>query len=260
MPATAARDQSYRSGGSPGGRTLALVLAAAANLLLILMLLGLAPPFGPRPAERRTVTVTVQPPPRPVVAGTRATRVRRASGGAAPPAARPRPAPARPAATGPFALQGVLMLTPQDYAAADIATLPAHAAGLAAGAGGGRGAGQASGDSDGAGEGPNGQKLYYADWYRRPSNAELDFYLKPGMPAEGWGEVACRTVDRFHVEDCQELGSSPPGSGFARAVREAAWQFLVKPPRIGGQSLVGSWVRIRIDYTISGAVPSRRGG
>ena len=45
------------------------------------------------------------------------------------------------------------------------------------------------------------------------------------------------------------MGESPMGSGFGRAVRLAAWQFLVLPPRVDGKVMVGSWVRIRIDYS-----------
>jgi protein TonB len=105
------------------------------------------------------------------------------------------------------------------------------------------------GDSERVGTAPNGQPLYAAEWYREPTNQELSTYLPPRMPdGGGWGLVACKTIARYHVDDCVELGNSPPGSHLASAVRQAAWQFLVRPPRKGGREMVGEWVRIRIDY------------
>jgi hypothetical protein len=62
-------------------------------------------------------------------------------------------------------------------------------------------------------------------------------------PADGKGR-------RTRVEDCVGLSEYPQGSQINRAVLAVAWEFKVRPPRIGGRSLVGSWVRLRIDYTI----------
>jgi periplasmic protein TonB len=44
------------------------------------------------------------------------------------------------------------------------------------------------------------------------------------------------------------IDEQPNGSNIARAVLAAAWQFRVRPPRVGGQLRVGEWVRIRITY------------
>jgi protein TonB len=110
---------------------------------------------------------------------------------------------------------------------------------------------EANGNSDSdrpVAYGRGGQPLYAAAWYREPTDAELSYYLKDARPGPGYGEIACQTVARYHVDNCEELDETP-GSGLGRAVREAAWQFLVLPPRIGGRMQVGTWVRIRIDYS-----------
>ena len=138
-----------------------------------------------------------------------------------------------------------LVLESPQMAAADIGRMPRKAE-----------AGSATGQGDqaavaGPGEGPGGVQLFEAEWHRRPTHAELATYIPGHAPAQGWGLVACKTVDDYHVENCQALGESPAGSGFARAVRLAAWQFRVRPPRVNGKPMIGSWVRIRIDYSRS---------
>jgi protein TonB len=101
-------------------------------------------------------------------------------------------------------------------------------------------------DSQRVGTAPNGEPLYAARWYREPGE-EIDGYLSTATP--GWGLIACRKVPNFYVTDCVPLGETP-GSMLNRAMLAAAGQFRVRPPRLGGRVLVGSWVRIRIDYTV----------
>lgn len=107
--------------------------------------------------------------------------------------------------------------------------------------------GSSSRDSQRVGTAPNGEPLYAATWYREPSDGELRGYLSTAS-GPGWGLIACRTAPDYRVEDCVGLDEYPYGSQINRAVLAAAWQFKVRPPRLGGQSMVGSWVRIRIDY------------
>ena len=116
--------------------------------------------------------------------------------------------------------------------------------GDASGGAGGAGNGKLYGPGEAAGVG----KLYNAEWYREPTRAELATYLPQGLHGTSWGMIACRTVEAYHVENCQELDESPPGSGLARALRRASWQLLVRPPRIDGKPLIGAWVRIKFTF------------
>jgi protein TonB len=142
-----------------------------------------------------------------------------------------------------------LKLSRQEFAAADIGKMkgPEPAQGSAAPSGG-------SGGTYGPGEGPGGATLYNADWFRRPTDAQLGGYLPENRPRSGWGMIACQTIEHYKVENCQILGESPRGSGFGRAVLNAAWQFEVLPPRINGKQQLGTWVRIRIDYGTKGDI------
>lgn len=143
---------------------------------------------------------------------------------------------------------------PRDQmAAADISRLPTPPTALAA-----RGAKMGPPDTRSAtdsprveGAGPNGEPLYAASWYREPYDNELSGYLSTAS-GPGWGLIACRTVTDFRVDDCIGLDEYPSGSNITRAVLAAAWQFRVRPPRIGGRSQVGEWVRIRIELRPGG--------
>lgn len=110
--------------------------------------------------------------------------------------------------------------------------------------------GASSGATYGPGEGPGGATLYNADWFQRPTDAQIGGYLPANAPPEGWGMIACQTMPHNKVDNCEILGESPRGSGLGRAVLNASWQFQVLPPRINGKPQLGAWVRIRIDYGV----------
>ncbi len=99
-----------------------------------------------------------------------------------------------------------------------------------------------------AGSGPNGEPLYAARWYREPTPDEFRGYFSR-VAGSGWALINCRTEPEFRVDRCVLVDESDRSMG--SAVLAMAWQFRVRPPRVGGRSLVGEWVRIRIDYTIN---------
>lgn len=215
-------------------RTAALLLVLAAHVLLVVMLLRLTPPTPP---SGPVVTPFQLLPDRQERAPKAAEPKRAEQKSARQPAAPPPP----PAAELPYKLD-IIELTREEFAAANIAKLPSQDRTASAETA------EASA-AETAATGPNGERLYNAEWYREPTQAELAYYLPGGGARYGWAMIACQTVADYRVDNCIELGQSPAGSGLAAAIRQAAWQFRVLPPRIGGRPLVGAWVSIRIDFT-----------
>ena len=226
-----------------GRRTAAALFVLAIHIGLGLLLLTLAPDAVKRQVASTLKVFNVLPIPEPAKPAPVPVRQTREEG------ARPR---TRVVVKPEIKPPPEKLFGTEQFEAIDITKLPNHREELAA-AGDGSGEAGAGKDSEaitGPGGGPHGETLYNAEWQREPTHAELAFYLpKRGAPPGSWAVIACRTIQRFKVEDCEPLGESPPGSGIARGLLEAAWQFRVRPPRVGGKSLVGSWVRIRFDFT-----------
>jgi protein TonB len=235
-----ARESLRRRGGSA-----ALVVLLHALLLLLLLRLAPPPETSDQPTRPTTVTLVPGEEAAPAEAPKPAAKPQPAGGGAPAkalkpppvplPVPKPQPSPEQPA-TEPIKLWAGM----EKF---NLAHVPSSGSGRSAGT---PGASAGAGDAV-VGTAPGGQPLYNAQWYRRPTSAELGAYLPPRMQ-NGWGMVACRTVADYRVEDCREVGQSPAGSGLSRAVRLAAWQFRVRPPRVGGKPLIGEWVRIRITW------------
>lgn len=111
-----------------------------------------------------------------------------------------------------------------------------------------------SSDSKRVGTAPNGEPLYAASWYRKPYQSELSGFLSTAN-GPGWGLIACKTAPDYRVEDCVVVDEQPNNSNYGRAVLAASWQFQVRPPRVGGRSQIGAWVRIMIYDRIDKAEP-----
>jgi len=206
---------------------LALALAINVGLIVLLLWLGWTPPDVKKVSQALVVDFLPESHSATSrVANDRSVPVRKPA---------PIVIPAKPTIAVPPAAKSpvIVPMTREDMAAGDIGTLPEAGPGSA-------------GDSEVVGSGPHGEVLYNAEWARHPTAAELAGYL-PRNVDDGFGLIACKTIPGDRVEDCVEIGQTP-GSHLASAVRQAAWQFRVRPPRRNGVPLIGSWVRIRIDY------------
>ena len=134
-----------------------------------------------------------------------------------------------------------------DFEAMDLSKLPG---GDSAGSENKSGSRQGPKGMMGPGLGPGGAQLYPVAWLREPYDAELAPYLAAvkRIPPGASADIACRMAERNRVENCQIIGENPRGTGLAKALRLAAWQFLVKPPRIDNKPQLGVWVRIHFDF------------
>lgn len=241
------------------GLCVALLLEAV--LLLLLLSLSLDGSKPPRQERSTLVSFSVNPEPAPEPAASPEPQARREE--------RPVPkAPAPPPPPSPAAAPPPVVVAPPvspparpivPVPAAPATARPAQAVPAGRVYGPPDSGSRPSDDSARVGTAPNGEPLYAARWYREPYDDELRGYLSTAT-GPGWGLIACRTAPDYRVEDCVGLEEHPLGSMINRAILAAAWQFKVRPPRLGGRSLVGEWVRIRIDYEITPSPPARRGG
>ena len=250
-----------------GGRAGGIVLTLLLEGLLVFLLLS----FGPHMAQPRKVAETTTvlnieapPAPQPVPAPPEAEPQDPSEDApAAPSPPRPQPQPQAQLPSQPsssFAKPNlmppqvqvtrppaVMPMTPNQMAAADLSNLPARDAPAGGKPMMGPVGSARSSDSERVGTAKNGEPLYRVSWYREPTQRELDGYLSTAQ-GPGYAVIECRTVENFRVEECVGDSEYPQGSNMLRAVLAAAWQFRVRPARIGGQSQVGSMVRIRIEY------------
>ena len=235
----------------PGRRTLAIGLAVLIPALLLFLLLAFGSEKQPDHVEERVSMVSLE--------ATEISAEATKASSPEPERTEEKPAPPQPAPEKPLPSEPLPPPVVQPKAAPTIAPpaerppSPASPPNAVRPSGGpvygppNTGGSPASRDTERVGTAPNGEPLYAAAWYREPRDDELRGYLSTAS-GPGWGLIACRTAPDYRVEDCVGLDEYPHGSQINRAVLAAAWAFQVRPPRVGGRPLVGSWVRIRIDY------------
>jgi protein TonB len=263
MASTYPQRWSDRTPAQARRRTGSLLLAVAIHLLILLLLLRLAP--APADRERsgaglKTFQVAAAKSASSATKRARAVSPHHASAAAHAPKPKqvyqPSKLHSQEAVDGEAEAiwaRGRGLFKSSDIAKIESAKQGTGQAEVADAGGGGGGEGETSG----AGAGPGGRTLYAAQWYVEPRDVELRTYLPRNIAPSSWAEIACQTAPDYRVENCRELQQSPPGSGLSRALRQAAWQFKVRPPRVNGKAEIGAWVRIHFDWT-DGGISVRR--
>jgi len=137
---------------------------------------------------------------------------------------------------------GFIHMSHADLANSDISNI--HSA-----APGGNGNSNGGGGGKGGDNGPGESTFYNVEWYRKPPKNALENYMRPGQNPGRMATIECRMIENYHVDDCHEVSEVPRGSGMARVLREASWQFQVRPPRLDGKPLLGT--RVHITYTFT---------
>jgi protein TonB len=231
-----------------GSRTLGMGLALLVEALLLLLLLTLSAGELPGEKDGKAITVVNLQAEAASEEASEQARPQREERTEEQPVT-PEPTPPRPVELPEIPPPVVIVPPPAQAPPAAVPARPAPPVRRVYGPPDKRGGSASSRDTERVGTAPNGEPLYAAAWYREPRDDELSGYMATAR-GPGWGLIACRTVPDYRVEDCVALDEYPAGSQINRAVLAAAWQFKVRPPRLGGRSQVGSWVRIRIDYGI----------
>lgn len=219
------------------GRALRLTLAALVHIFAVTIFYYLSPPISFRKPEPE-LQVTMLPAPEEEKRQKKAEPKQEQRS-----RTMPRPATTIPVPE-PVVELPMIMVSSDVFRASDISRIRPSAPADP-------GPALAAGDSDASvGTAPDGSRIYLAEWYREPTQAEIDGYMTRTVHQSGWALIICRTIENYRVDDCRELGEWPTGSGLSRAMRQAAWQFRVRPTRINGKPQVGTWVRIRFDFTV----------
>lgn len=212
MRAASDQPSSYLYRTSWRSRITAFVLALISVALLILMLIRIGVlPAGPALQPTMAMLDLRMPPkPQPPSPAPKMIKPRPSSKAKAAPPVHVEKVP--PPKTPPVPWN-VIPMTTEQFAAADISKMSAHGTtGKAAGA-----AAEGNGEAgNGQGKGPGGgDEIYDVDWYVKPGRGVMDSYMSRVTAHSGWGEIKCRMIDHYHVEDCQELDEFHP----ARASR-----------------------------------------